>query len=123
MTLSLHMCKCSLADVKMTLFLHKCKLCEFFFFFFLHLYKRSFFFTSVRMMSFCFYICANDILFLHLSTVSSTQYVADNSFIHDIYLGPVVQSIVSLASSLVVKMLTVLVSTISNSQVFLLKKM
>ena len=34
--------------------------------------------------------------------------------------GPVVQSIVSLMSSLVVKMLTVLVSTISNSQVFLL---
>ena len=36
--------------------------------------------------------------------------------------GPVVQSIVSLTISLVVKMLTVLVSTISNSQVFLLKK-
>ena len=38
------------------------------------------------------------------------------------YQGPVVQSIVSLMSSLVVKMLTVLVDTISNSQVFLLKK-
>ena len=38
-------------------------------------------------------------------------------------LGPVVQSIVSLTSSLVVKMLTVLVSTISNSQVIVLKKM
>ena len=37
------------------------------------------------------------------------------------YQGPVVQSIVSLTSSLVVKMLIVLVSTISNSQVFLLK--
>ena len=37
--------------------------------------------------------------------------------------GPVVQSVVSLMSSLVIKMLTVLVSTISNSQVFLLKKM
>ena len=36
--------------------------------------------------------------------------------------GPVVQSVVSLTSSLVVKMLTVLVSRISNSQVFLLKK-
>ena len=34
-----------------------------------------------------------------------------------------VQSIISLKSSLVVKMLTVLVSTISNSQLFLLKKM
>ena len=33
-------------------------------------------------------------------------------------LGPVVQSIVSLTSLLVVKMLTVLVRTISNSQVF-----
>ena len=37
--------------------------------------------------------------------------------------GPVVQSLVSSTSSLVVKMLTDLVSTISNSQVFLLKKM
>ena len=36
---------------------------------------------------------------------------------------PVVQSVVSLMSSLVVKMLTVLVSTISKLQVFLLKKM
>ena len=36
--------------------------------------------------------------------------------------GPVVQSTVSLTSSLVIKMLAVLVSTISNSQVFLLKK-
>ena len=39
-----------------------------------------------------------------------------------IHQGPVVQSIISLTSSLVVKMLTVLVSTISNSQLFLLKK-
>ena len=37
-------------------------------------------------------------------------------------LGPVVQSIVSLTCSLMVRMLTALVSTISNSQVFLLKK-
>ena len=36
--------------------------------------------------------------------------------------SPVVQSMVSLMSSFVVKMLTVLVNTISNSQVFLLKK-
>ena len=41
---------------------------------------------------------------------------------HSILLGPVVESFVSLTSSLVVKMLTVLVSTIFNSQVFLLKK-
>ena len=38
------------------------------------------------------------------------------------YQGPVVQSIVSFTVSFVVKMLTVLLSTISNSQVFLLKK-
>ena len=37
--------------------------------------------------------------------------------------GPVVQSIIRLTSSLVVQMLAVPVSTISNSQVFLLKKM
>ena len=36
-------------------------------------------------------------------------------------LGPVVQSIVSLTVSLVVKILTVVVITISNSQVLLLK--
>ena len=36
--------------------------------------------------------------------------------------GPVVQSVVTLTSSLVVKILTVLVSTISNSQLILLKK-
>ena len=39
-----------------------------------------------------------------------------------IFLGPIVQSIVSLTSSLVVKMLTVLVSTMSNSQVFFAEK-
>ena len=38
-------------------------------------------------------------------------------------LGPVVQSIVSLTSLLMVKMLIFLVSTISNAQVFLLKKL
>ena len=37
--------------------------------------------------------------------------------------GPVVQSIVSLRSSIVVKMLTILVSTISYSEVFFAKKM
>ena len=35
--------------------------------------------------------------------------------------GPLVQNIISFTSSLVVKILTVLVSTISNSQIFLLK--
>ena len=37
------------------------------------------------------------------------------------FQGPAVQSIVSLTSSIVVNMLTVLVSTISYSQVFLMK--
>ena len=40
----------------------------------------------------------------------------------NVHLGPVVQSVVSLTSSLVIKMLTVLVTTIPNSQVYLLKK-
>ena len=40
-----------------------------------------------------------------------------------IYLGPVVQSIVRLTSLLVVKMLTVLVSRVSNSQLFFAEKM
>ena len=43
-----------------------------------------------------------------------------NSIVPD--QGPVVQSIVSLKSSWVVQIVTVLVSTISNSQLFLLKK-
>ena len=38
------------------------------------------------------------------------------------FLGSVVQSIVSLMSSLVVKIVNVLVSIISNPQIFLLKK-
>ena len=42
-----------------------------------------------------------------------------NKIVADDILGPVVQSIVSLMSLLVVKILTVLVSTISNSQLFL----
>ena len=42
--------------------------------------------------------------------------------LESVCLGPVVQSIVSLTSLLVVKMLTALVSTVSNPQVFLLKK-
>ena len=46
----------------------------------------------------------------------------DRGFFSTRILGPFVQSIVSLTSSLLVKMLTVLVSTISNSKVFLVKK-
>ena len=42
-------------------------------------------------------------------------------FLMSYQLGPVVQSIVSLMSSLVVKIFSVLVSTISNSQVVLLE--
>ena len=42
--------------------------------------------------------------------------------VHLTILDPVVQSLVSLTSSLVVKMLTVLIRTILNSQVFFLIK-
>ena len=59
-----------------------------------------------------------------ISRGASNEYPQHNFYAEMIkkYLGPVVQSIVSLTSSLVVKMLTILVSTIYNSQVFLLKK-
>ena len=46
-----------------------------------------------------------------------------SDFTLSMFLGPFVQSIVSLTSLLVAKMLTVLVSTISKSQVILLTKM
>ena len=53
-----------------------------------------------------------------LKLMSNTTWTADFyalKCITDTILGPVVQSVVSLTSSLVVKLLTVLVSTISNS--------
>ena len=55
-----------------------------------------------------------------LSDLRLVSYRAGLSGIIDLYLeqGPVVQSMVSLTSSLVVKMLTVLVRRMSNSQVF-----
>ena len=55
---------------------------------------------------------------LNVSSVLCHEFNGDVT----IEQGPVVQSIVSLMSLLVVKMLTVLVNTKSNSQVFLLKK-
>ena len=58
--------------------------------------------------------------FSPLKHISAVKVARSNKQIEK--LGPVVQSHVSLTSSLVVKLLTVLVSTISNSQVFLLKK-
>ena len=59
----------------------------------------------------------------NLFSHTDKQNVSINSLnIRHRHLGPVVQSIVSLMSSLVVRMLTVLVSKISNSQVFWLKK-
>ena len=53
------------------------------------------------------------------NTKVSDMHTAPNKghFVQNV-LGPVVQSIVSLTSSLVIKILTVLLSTISNSQVF-----
>ena len=49
------------------------------------------------------------------------SFAVQNASSEDFDQGPVVQSTVSLTSSLVVKMLTVLVSIISKSQVFLLQ--
>ena len=54
-----------------------------------------------------------------MNTLTKHKTAEASSFLGQ---GPVVQSIVSLASSVVVKILTDLVSTRSNSQVFLLKK-
>ena len=68
----------------------------------------------------------SDHILLHLIWVY-TVYCGLSDRILRVYmvyndLGSVAQSIVSLISSLVVKMLIVLVSVTSNSQVFLLKK-
>ena len=57
-----------------------------------------------------------------VETISTKTQVSHRHSVTAGHQGPVVQSIFSLRSLLVVKMLTVLVSTISNSQVFLLKK-
>ena len=69
---------------------------------------------------------AHDCMVLHLRESFNITFLLSwydlNNYERDIkHQGPVVQSTVSLTSSLVVKMLTVL-STVSNSQVFLLKK-
>ena len=57
------------------------------------------------------------------SSVDKLDKVRINSILHSYgHQGPVVQRIISLTSSLVVKMLTVLVTTKPNSKVFLLKK-
>ena len=53
-----------------------------------------------------------------ISVVSVTNFLFEPK---QIYQDPVVQSVVSLTSSLVVKMLTALVSTVSNSQLFFWK--
>ena len=56
---------------------------------------------------------------LELTNIRTIVLINQALYIQD----PVVQSIVSLTSSLVAKMLTGLVSTISNSQVFFYEKM
>ena len=66
------------------------------------------------------YFCEQELIKLNFETVFVIHY--SNYYSNTYNQGPVVQSIVSLTSSLVVKILAVLVSTISNSQVFLLKK-
>ena len=78
------------------------------------------------------FACLNLLTVLGTRSVwSKTKMIRSSSLYHYIslkywdtltsYQGPVIQSVVSLMSSLVVKMLTVLLSTISSSQVFLLK--
>ena len=54
-------------------------------------------------------------LSLHWVHMSEGMFSHDEAHIYFFFLGPVLQSIVSLMSLYVVKMLTVLVSTISNS--------
>ena len=58
------------------------------------------------------------------STFEDAQNAHSDHSAHaqSIFLGPVVQSVVSLMNSLVIKMVTVLVNTISTSQELLLKK-
>ena len=85
--------------------------CQFFLSFFLSFFFFFFFFLNVKCSPFWF-------------TPWNRQKKSDKQQIYNSnnILGSVVQSIISLTSSLVVKILTVLVSTISNSHVFLLKK-
>ena len=56
------------------------------------------------------------------SRINNPKHTNLYYYIYPKYQGPVVQSIISWTSSLVITMLTVLVSTISNWQIFLLKK-
>ena len=79
-----------------------------------YLYPSSIRFTVMRF----------PLINLHISRARAfpaRQHVRQAKISLRIHQGPVFQSVVSLTSSLVVKMLTILVSTISNSQVFLPK--
>ena len=65
----------------------------------------------------CMYACT-DITLHNITAKHYSTWICSTA----INLGPVVQSIVYLTSSLVVKIFTVLVRIILNSQVFSLKK-
>ena len=65
-------------------------------------------------------VSMSDIIFWIVTAQQLSYFTPILIMSHQIAQGTAVQSIISLMSSLVVKMLTVLVSTISNSQVFLL---
>ena len=78
-----------------------------------HDYKQQYKLQFLILVSPFFFKDSFKDLFIHLKNVCYRLHK---------HQGPVLQIIVSLMSSLVVKMLTVLVSTVSNSQVFLLKK-
>ena len=67
-------------------------------------------------------VCSGLSVPIFRNIIYSIFIAPDIGIILVIILGPVVQNINSLTSSLVVKMLTVLVSIIANSRVFLLKK-
>ena len=61
-----------------------------------------------------------DVMFTTHSAVNKIDFTAPDK---RGYLGPVVRNVVSLTSLLLVKMLTVLVSTMSNSYLFFAEKM
>ena len=83
-------------------------------------------FTMVSSLDTCAYIQTfeyHHIYPKYWDTVTSYHFCHKIQACLFYYLSPVVQSIISLTNLLAVKILTALVSTISNSQVFLLKKM
>ena len=84
----------------------------------IYLNRRGFVMNCAAVSCYCFFLVSSA---LCTSVKLCISWVPSFIFLFYLFLGSVAQSIVSLKSSLVVKMSTVL-STISNLQVFLLKK-